>query len=132
MLVAQYNAGSIDAEKFFDALKAFVNDLDEEEQRAAREGLTEEELAIFDLLTTPEPKLTKAEEVAVKAVARQLLERLRELIDAVDWLRSQQMRGAVLSEIRVRLNDLPESPYPQGLWEAKVDQAWDFVTQRYS
>jgi type I restriction enzyme R subunit len=60
------------------------------------------------------------------------LERLRELIDAVDWLRNQQTRGAVLSEIRVRLNDLPETPYPPGLWEAKVDQVWNFMTQRYS
>ena len=132
MLVAQYNAGSIDAEKFFEALKAFVDDLDEEEQRAAREGLTEEELAIFDLLTTPEPKLTKAEEIAVKAVARHLLERLRGLIDAVDWLRNQQTRGSVLSEIRVRLNELPEAPYPQSLWDAKVDQVWDFVVRRYA
>ena len=38
-LVAAYNAGSIDAEAFFTALKAFVADLDEEETRVAREGL---------------------------------------------------------------------------------------------
>ena len=132
MLVAQYNSGSIDAEKFFEALKAFVKDLDQEEQRAAREGLTDEELAIFDLLTTPEPKLTKAEEVAVKAVARQLLEKLHELVGAINWLHNQQTRGAVLSEIRVRLNDLPEQPYPKNLWDAKVDQVWDFVTRRYA
>ena len=37
-LVAAYNAGSIDAERFFEALKAFVSDLDDEEQRAARRG----------------------------------------------------------------------------------------------
>lgn len=61
-LVADYNAGSIDAEKFFEGLKTFIQNLGEEEQRAAREELTEEELAIFDLLTTPEPKLTKAQE----------------------------------------------------------------------
>jgi type I restriction enzyme R subunit len=85
-LVAQYNAGAIDAEKFFEALNAFVCELDKEEQRAAREGLTDEELAIFDLLTTPEPKLTKAEEQQVKAVARQLLERLHNLVDAVSRL----------------------------------------------
>ena len=132
MLVAKYNAGSIDAEKFFEALKAFVSEMDEEEQRAAREGLTEEELAIFDLLTTPEPALNKAEEQQVKAVARQLLERLHNLLDAVDWLRGQQTRGAVLTEIRQRLNELPETPYPQHLWDAKVDQVWDFVLRRYS
>lgn len=71
-LVAEYNAGSIDAEKFFEALKVFVAGLNAEQQRASREGLTEEELAVFDLLTTPEPKLTKAEEVAVKGVAKGL------------------------------------------------------------
>ena len=103
-----------------------------EEQRAAREGLTEEELAIFDLLTTPEPKLTKAEEQEVKRVAKRLLERLHELVDAVDWVRGQETRGAVWSEIRVRLNDLPEQPYPPPLWDAKVDQVWDFVLRRYA
>jgi type I restriction enzyme R subunit len=131
-LVAQYNAGSIDAETFFAALKAFVGEMDDEEQRAAKEGLTDEELAIFDLLTTPEPKLTKAEEQQVKAVARQLLERLHNLVDAVDWLRGQETRGAVWTEIRQRLNDLPEPPYPQQLWDAKVEQVWDFVLRRYA
>ena len=38
-LAAEYNAGSIDAQAFFDALKEFVAQLDEEETRAAREGL---------------------------------------------------------------------------------------------
>ncbi|MBC2665681.1 type I restriction endonuclease subunit R [Novosphingobium flavum] len=130
-LVAEYNAGSIDAEKFFAALKDFISDLDEEEQRAAREGLTDEELAIFDLLTTPDPKLSKSQEQEVKLVARKLLERLHELVDAVDWVRGQETRGAVWSEIRVKLNSLPEDPYPQELWDAKVNQVWDFVLRRY-
>lgn len=130
-LVAAYNAGSIDAEAFFAALKAFVADLDEEETRAAREGLNEEELAIFDLLTRPAPVLTKAEEVEVKKVARELLEKLRVLLGAVDWTAGQQTRAAVLSEIRVKLNDLPEAPYPEALWGTKVDAVWEFVLQRY-
>lgn len=131
-LVAEYNAGSIDAEKFFEALKEFVAGLSEEEQRAAREELTEEELAIFDLLTTPEPKLTKGEETEVKRVARALLAKLHELVDGVDWLRGQETRGAVWSEIRLRLNELPQEPYPDTLWNAKVCQVWDFVTRRYA
>ena len=102
------------------------------EQRAAREGLSDEELAIFDLLTTPEPKLTTAQEQEVKRVARQLLERLRELVGAIDWVRGQETRGAVWTEIRVRLNELPEQPYPEVLWNAKVDQVWDFVLRRYA
>ena len=65
-------------------------------------------------------------------IARQLLDRLHKLVEAVNWLGGQQTRGAVLSEIRVRLNELPENPYPQGIWEAKVEQVWDFVTRRYA
>lgn len=39
-----------------------------------REGMDdEEELALFDILTKPEPKLTKAEEVQVKKAAQELL-----------------------------------------------------------
>jgi len=131
-LVAEYNAGSIDAERFFEALKVFVAGLNQEQQRAAREGLTEEELAIFDLLTTPEPKLTKAQETEVKQVARQVLEKLHDLVDAVDWVRGQETRGAVWTAIRQRLNELPEAPYPEALWNTKVDQVWDFVLQRYA
>ncbi len=131
-LVADYNAGSIDAEKFFAALKDFVASLDKEEQRATREGLTEEELAIFDLLVVPEPKLTKAQTVEVKRIARELLAKLHAIIDAPDWKRGQEMRGAVYSEIRIRLNELPEEPYPKALWDAKVDQVWGFVLRRYA
>lgn len=131
-LIAEYNAGSIDAERFFAALKDFVDGLSQEEQRAAREGLSEEELAIFDLLTTPDPQLTKAQEIEVKAVARQLLEKLHDLVEAVNWTGNQQSRGAVWTAIRERLNALPEDPYPDALWNAKVDQVWDFVLQRYA
>ena len=69
-LVAAYNAATLDAEAFLAKLKEYCAGLDEEERRAAREGLSEAELAIFDLLTRPEPKLTKAQEVTVKAAAR--------------------------------------------------------------
>lgn len=130
-LVEAYNSNSIDAETFFEALKAFVAEMDEEEKRAAREGLNEEELAIFDLLTRPEPKLTKAEEIAVKKVAHDLLERLRDLLDAVDWTAGQQTRAEVQSAIRFKLNELPETPYPEGVWNTKVDAVWEFVLQRY-
>ncbi|MCK2056981.1 type I restriction endonuclease subunit R [Methylobacterium sp. 37f] len=131
-LVATYNAGSIDVEAFFKDLKAFVRQLDQEEVRAAREGLSEEELAIFDLLTKPALVLTKAQEIEVKQVARELLEKLQMLVSGVDWLRGRQSRAAVLSEIRFKLNELPEELYPEPLWNAKIDQVWNFVLQRYA
>jgi type I restriction enzyme R subunit len=50
----------------------------EEEKRGISEKLTEEELVIFDLLTKPEIKMTKAEEREVKKVAKELLEKLKQ------------------------------------------------------
>jgi type I restriction enzyme R subunit len=61
-----------------------------------------------------------------------LLERLKDLVNGVDWLKGRQSRAAVQLEIRVKLNDLPEEPYPQELWLGKVEQVWDFVLRRCS
>ncbi len=125
-LVEAYNLSTIDVEAFFAALKKLVEEMDEEERRAAREGLTEDELAIFDLLTRPKPKLTKVQEAAVKLVARELLHKLQEL-RVSNWPQNQQTRAAVHSEIRFKLNELPEEPYPQELWDDKVAAVWQFV-----
>src|SRR5450631_1318277 len=40
-LIERYNAGSMDVERLFDELTAFVQSMDEEEKRHAKEGLTE-------------------------------------------------------------------------------------------
>ncbi len=125
-LVEAYNSGTLEEEAFFQALKKLIAEMEEEERRAAREGLTEEELTVFDLLTRPEPKLTKAQEAGVKKVARELLEKLQDL-RVQHWRQNQQTRAAVHSEIRFKLNELPEEPYPQNLWEEKVEAVWQFV-----
>jgi type I restriction enzyme R subunit len=111
-LVETYNLGTLDVEAFFEALKKLIAQMEEEESRAAREGLTEEELAIFDLLTRPEPKLSKDQETEVKKVARELLEKLQAL-RVTYWRQNQQTRSAVHSEIRFKLNELPEDPYQE-------------------
>jgi len=130
-LIELYNTGAIDVERLFDQLKAFIGEMTEEEHRAARLGLTGAELALYDLLTTPEPKLTDAQEVEVKKIAKQLLAKLTEAVASVDWLRSQETRGQVKREIKLALNHLPQDPYPDDLWQTKVDRVWEFVTQRY-
>jgi type I restriction enzyme R subunit len=126
-LVEEYNLGTLDVEAFFEALKALVASMQEEERRAAREGLTEDELAVFDLLTKPEPKLTKTQERAVKTIARELLEKLTDQLMVDDWKAKQQTRAAVQSTIRFTLNELPEEPYPEPMWSQKVDAVWNFI-----
>jgi type I restriction enzyme R subunit len=131
-LVEAYNLGTVDVEAFFEALKALVAEMEKEERRAAREHLTEDELAIFDLLTKPEPKLTKAQEVEVKKVARELLEKLQEQLAVAEWQSKQQTRAAVESTIRFTLNELPEEPYPEPIWKEKVGAVWGFIFARQS
>jgi type I restriction enzyme, R subunit len=129
-LVEEYNLGTVDVEAFFEALKALVAEMEEEERRAAREGLNEDELAIFDLLTKPKPKLSKSQETSVKKVARDLLAKLQGQLAVADWQAKQQTRAAVQSTIRFTLNELPEEPYPEGLWNEKVDAVWAFIFAR--
>ena len=74
-------------------------------QRGIAEGLTEEELAIFDILTKREPALTKAEEAEAKKVCRELLVTLtREKLTMFLVSRDAQDRpcvepGILLSEV---------------------------------
>ena len=42
-IVEKYNLGAHSAEEFFEQLTMFINELDKEERRAAREGLEEPE-----------------------------------------------------------------------------------------
>lgn len=130
-LVNDYNLGTLASDTFFEALKKLISEMEEEERRGAREGLTEDELAIFDLLTKPEPKLTKAQEDEVKRVARELLEKLQEHLRVAGWQLRVRPRATVQSTIRFTLNDLPEDPYSEEIWEGKVDAVWQFVFTRY-
>lgn len=81
---------------------------------AVRENLSEEELAIFDLLTTPEPKLTMAQEVEVMAIARQLLEKLHELIEAVDWVSGSGDAGSRVDGDQAALQRSTRGTLPAG------------------
>ena len=130
MLIDAYNSATASVEETFKKLKAFIRSLDEEQGRAAREDLTEDELAIYDLLTRPEPKLTKAQDAEVKKVARELLVRLHDKVAVFEWHRRQQTRGDVEWTIKEVLNTLPEEPYPEELWNAKVEATWQFIFGR--
>jgi type I restriction enzyme, R subunit len=130
-LIDDYNSATANVEETFERLKEFLRNLDAEEHRAAREDLTEDELAIYDLLTRPEPKLTKAQEVAVKKVARDLLAKLQDAVSVFQWRQRQQPRATVRSLIEVVLNTLPEEPYPGEMWNEKVEATWEFILARY-
>ncbi|EKO3548520.1 type I restriction endonuclease subunit R [Vibrio fluvialis] len=113
-IIAEYNAGKdIQAvQKAFDDLNEFMqNELNPEQERAIREGLDEESLAIFDLLK--KPSLTVDEEKTVKKVAIETLEKLKaEKLKIDRWRESTQVSSQVKTMIKDSLEWLPQKAYP--------------------
>ena len=129
-LIDEYNAGTHNLEEFLRRLKAINDELTDEEQRAVREGATEEELAIFDLLTKPEPDLTRAQAVEVKRAARNLLDRIADEL-VLDWKRKQKTLSSVKLAISKTLdNELPDIYGPE-LFNRKVDTVYEHIYASY-
>ncbi|CAM5796576.1 type I restriction endonuclease subunit R [Rhizobacter fulvus] len=122
-LIDDYNAGSQNVEAFFAELKDFAHALSAEEQRGIAEGLTEEELALFDILTKPEPVLTKAEEVEVKKVCRELLETLKREKLVLDWREKQQAKAGVMQTLKMEMRRLP-AQYSKEIRMEKMARAY--------
>jgi type I restriction enzyme, R subunit len=129
-MIDEYNAGSKNVDAFFQELMEFAKALDEEEKRAAKENLTEEELTIFDLLTRPAVELTKKEELQVKKVAKELLEKLKSEL-CLDWRKKHQARESVKLSIEEILDGLPEEPFGKDLYQQKCNVVFQHVFESY-
>ena len=95
-IVAEYNREKdrVTIERTFEALLKLVQELDDEESRAVREGLDEESLAIFDLLKKPD--LSGSEIRRIKQVAVELLRTLKaEKLRVDQWREKESTRDAV-------------------------------------
>lgn len=129
-LIEDYNAGSVNIDEYLRRLIELSKTLTAEEERAVREDMTEEELAIFDLLTKPDPLLSDVEREIVKASAKKLLEHLHEKL-VQDWRRKVATTNDVNSTIRRVLDEgLPE-PYTAEIFGNKVQLVYDHVLTAY-
>ena len=94
-MIAAYNAGTIGVEDYVEGLFNFADELHQEDQRASNEAFSEEELAVFDLLTQREPQLTLAERNEVKTAVKKLLETLKREKLVLDWRKRTQSKAEV-------------------------------------
>ncbi len=121
-IIDEYNTGSLSIEEAYEQLTREAENLNEEQNRAAREGMTEEELELFDLLK--KEKMTKAEKKKVKLAARTLLQKLKKGRDTVlirAWYKHLESQEKVRREIQVVLDaNLPDS-YDRGLFSEKTE-----------
>lgn len=83
-LIESYNAGSRNIDELFKELLTLSRSLNREQERHVREHLSEEELVIFDILTRPAPELSREERAEIKKVAKDLLEKLKQLL-VLNW-----------------------------------------------
>ncbi|WP_374027420.1 type I restriction endonuclease subunit R [Bdellovibrio bacteriovorus] len=129
-LIEEYNSGAKNVEHFFDELVNLAQTLDDEQKRAAREQLDEESLAIFDLLTRPELKLSDKDKKAVKKVAKELVGKIRASL-VIAWKKKQQTRAAVRVTIEKVLDQgLPEV-YDRKLFSEKCERIYQHVFDTY-
>jgi type I restriction enzyme R subunit len=129
-LIDDYNAGSQNIEDLFKQLVKFARELTDEEKRGVAEGLTEEELALFDILTKPEPVLSKKEEADVKQVCQQLLESLKREKLVLDWREKQQARAAVLQTLKQQMRTLPGA-YTREIRDEKLARSYAHIYDHY-
>jgi type I restriction enzyme R subunit len=122
-IIDRYNAGGSENEDYYEQLIKLIEDMHKENERANTEGLTEEELEIYDLLAAGK-KLTQKEEQKVKLSAKNLFKKLtesRKELLVVDWYKDDQTRETVRSAVAVSLNeDLPDS-YDKVSFDSKIN-----------
>jgi len=129
-LIEDYNDGSHNVQESFEAIRKFVEGLSEEEQRHVKEDCSEEELAVFDLLTKPGIELSKQERKQVKELATELLNKLKAAKFTLDWRKKARRKAAVRTTIQEVLDALPEA-YSDELFEEKCDAIYEHVYESY-
>ena len=130
-IIAEYNDATINVDEWFEQLIALAGELNAEEQRTIAEQLSEEQLAVFDLLTRPVLELTEAEKVQVKAISKDSC--LRHL-NGRGWfwtgVNRQQSRAAVKVTVADILDELPER-YTQEIYDQKCEVVYQHIYDCY-
>jgi type I restriction enzyme, R subunit len=129
-LIESYNAGSRNIEELFEELLKLSRSLSDEQQRHVRENMTEEELVIFDILTRPAPELSTEERTEVKKVARELLNRLKQLL-VINW----RQKSTARSQLKLTIEDVLDTGLPRAydkpLYQQKCSALFEHVYENY-
>ena len=131
-IVAAYNREKNRAtiEETFQQLSELMQELDEEQRRAIEEGLTEGELALFDLLKKDD--LGRAERERVKQSSRDLLAAIKEQLAELDrfWEKEQtkaELKVFILDEV---FTSLPTPPFTVEEKEAVANDVYAHIWQQ--
>jgi type I restriction enzyme R subunit len=131
-IIADYNREKdrTTIEQTFAELMALAGSLDDEQRRAVEEGLSQEEMAIFDLLKSE--NLSKKDREIVKQASKSLLTRIRELLASMQhWTRNAQTQAEVETSILDWLFEtLPHPPFTEEETNILADRIYEHVWQQ--
>ena len=131
-IIADYNREKdrVTIEETFAKLMDLAGSLDAEQRRAAEEGLTEDELALFDLLNRD--NLSKADRERVKQASQNLLRSIRRLIAPLErWTEKEQTQAEVEVFILDRLfEELPEPPFSAAEKETVAETVYRHICNK--
>jgi type I restriction enzyme R subunit len=129
-LIATYNAGSRSVEEVYKQLLTLSLQLSQEQQRHIRENLSEEELAMFDILLQSAPDLSDGDRAKVKQSARELVEKIKQLL-VLNWQQKTEARAKLKLLIQDALDiGLPRAYTPE-LYQQKCDAVFAHIEQAY-
>ena len=129
-LIETYNLGSRNIEELFEELVRLSRNLSEEQQRHVREQMSEEELAMFDILTRPAPELSAEERSEVKKVAKDLLARLKTIL-VLNWRQKAAARATLKLTIENVLDSGLPRAYEKSLYQQKCTALFEHVFESY-
>lgn len=131
-IIADYNREKdrVTVEATFAQLVEFASSLDVEQRRAADEGLSDAELALFELLF--KDTISKADRERLKQASKSLLASLRDLLRPMhDWTQNTTTQAEVKVFILDNLWEaLPRPPFTDEETEAVAKRVCDFVWQQ--
>jgi type I restriction enzyme R subunit len=131
-IVADYNREKdrVTIEETFAKLMDLAKSLDAEQHRAATEGLTEEELALFDLLK--KDNLSKTDRERVKQASQSLLDSIRKLVAPLErWTEKEQTQAEVEVFILGHVfQTLPTPPFSDDEKQAVAKRVYLHVWQQ--
>ncbi|SNR56634.1 type I restriction enzyme, R subunit [Halorubrum vacuolatum] len=111
----KYNNQFLTTEEVIEELKAYANELQQEDRRKERLGLTAEELAFYDAVATNTEEEISEEQL--QEIAQELCEMLKENVN-IDWTNRKAMR----SKLKVRVKGLlRKNGLSHGEYEPLID-----------
>ena len=131
-IIEDYNNGKLTMEQMYVQLVALTNQLTEEEKRHLDENLSEEELAILDILTKPEPKLSKKEFETVKLAAQKLVKVIKKEKLVLDWRKKQSTRAKVKEAIETICDETLPEIYDKDLFQKKCNYLYNHFYDHYN